>query len=156
MGLIDRLYEQSIKDGLDIQIDSYRKSLTQATNVATIYANYLIPADRVLILQSVVWKLTPGAAQSVWGVQVQTGGFQDPGGLPLAPSTLFATSDPRVQSIAGYPAATDYYFSQEFDDLIIPGSRAIVAIGMFSAGVALNTLVTHINGYTIPRGNIGL
>lgn len=156
MALVDRLYVPREQDLLDLQVDIYKQKASQAALAVDIYLTWQIPADRVLLLQSVNFQLIPGAAQSAWHWYISSGIFQSNILPPLDPFGLAQSCQPRVDAIAGYPVATKWNGAVEFDDFIIPGGQCVCVRGEFNAAAANNQLVSGIRGYTIPRGNLSL
>lgn len=149
----DFLYQLSARDQASLGVDVYRAKGGASSAATTQTVDFVVPNDRVLILQALSVQLTPGAAQVAYSVSVYEG--QNQGGSLSQPYFFLHNSiEPRMDSIAGFPAATAWRKTIEFDYLIVPANKIVQVVGRFDAAVAANSLDCWLLGYTIPRGNI--
>lgn len=150
----DYLYQQTAKDRAGLGIDLVRKKDTVVEAAAiTAKVYFVVPNDRVWILQSIVAVATPGAAQAVQAIEIAEG--INNGGVIAEPiHYLYGSRQAHIDSIAGFPAATEYQQTVEFDNLMVPANKVIRVRARFDAFANANTLTAFLAGYSIPRGSI--
>jgi len=149
----DFLYKLSPKDLNQLGIDLVRYNGTTSAAATSVLFSHEVPNDRVWVLQSVVWVATPGAAQNLLRLDITEG--QNVGGAITQPiNYLYGSSQPQLDGIAGYPAATVVIHTAEFEGLMVGSRKVLQMRASFDAGAAANSLTAYINGFSIPRGSI--
>jgi len=105
---------------------------------------YVIPVGKLLVVQSIVSTLTPGAAQTAryHAIYMVINGKL----INLASRAV----DPAVAAAIGI-AETMRIAS---GGLIIPFGYALQHVSEFNAGVAVNSMTVDLTGWLIPRGSV--
>jgi len=149
----DFLYRLSAKDVQSLGLDIVRAKGENTQAAVAVDVDFVVPNDRIFIIQSATWIIEPGAAQSCNAITMYEG--QNSGGAFANPNvSLFTSAQPRMDVIAGFPVATAYDIAQEFEYLMVPSRKVIRMRAFFNAGAANNKVTASINGYSIPRGNV--
>lgn len=147
---LQRFMRSSAKDLAGVQAEFVRiKGGRSLASPNLSGSAYIIPADKLLVLQSVIAELTPGAAQTALSAR-----------LSIYPDQVYVhfaavSVDPAV------PAARPLYLSMLPNEIIVPCIPAlteghIMYFADFNAGVAANNAWFHLTGWLIPRGSVAI
>lgn len=134
------LYQQSARDLAGGRIQAlFRRAQVTTTAISITGLRYDVPADSVLLLSNAFLQASPGAAQVCTAMTVD---------LCDEASTQIAQLDGTIEGAAGIKL-----LRADFHDLWIPPGAGIRLNANFDAGAVANSVVGHIAGVLIPRGN---
>lgn len=116
-------------------------SITTILNNATIQGQFVVPDDKIAILQDFAFIAQGGGGQTVTTMQARI--FADDG---LNQTNHF------LESTVALAVATRTVTRSLFNPVVMPG-EVIHAIATFSAGAVNNTFVFTVMGLLLPKGN---
>lgn len=136
------LYQLSARDQQRTWLDPVLVSLS--ANVAGVEFNsnvFLIPNDKVMIVNNLVLAADPGAAQACIALQLSLLVPTALSFIPIARTTFAAVlNENQALNWSG--------------SLVAPPGYAVNMLGTFDAGVAANQITGTVVGILIPVGNI--
>lgn len=116
-------------------------------NVALAAANvtslpFLVPADKIAIISSVLATGAAGAAQTCDRLDLSLNVNNSLDTIAQVASQLFGTLNARV---TWFP-----------NRLVLMPNESLTVFGLFNAGAAVNTVGLHVTGLLLPKGNVQL
>lgn len=132
-------YKLSARDRAGPLVSALLRTVQTDSAAAALNADFVVPADQVLVLDHI-------------GVRGQGGGGQTVTAVSVSVMDTGLTNMMMFNLRTGLATADETAFTQ-VNSLWIPPGATLRAAATFSAGVAVNTTRLFLGGVLIPRGN---
>lgn len=140
--LVDRLFRLRQEEAQDRLVTPVLLEVTVSQAAGAVIATgFVVPADRLLVINSVSSSCTPGAGQQVVAQRIQLVS-------PTANKIVEIAADLLIYG-AGLAAALNFA-----GEILVPPTWQLRARGDYSAAGLANQTTIDFCGYTVPVGNV--